>query len=413
LPPGGDSLCLTMPFNSAYTRSQTQALPSAVLIEIMKSEHRHELAQNDLELLIGKLRERYAYLVETHGNRILLWASAALLLIAAVIYSVRTSSSTNADGWSALAGARSPEDLAGIAEAYAGTSVGQWARLSVAEQYLQSGIRLMFSDRAASQADLDEAKAAFEELLNVNDISPAIRERALYGMARTLESTSNGDLKPAIDAYNTLLADFPETPYKPAVEEQLERLEKKSSQEFYAWFAEQKPEPADRETPEDLMNQMMPEGLDLPAPAGESDETPQLEENAADQSEETMTPGAEQTPLSVPAAPDFPAGGSQPAASPEAPADMPAPAGDNAAAPADAAKPEAKPEESVAPESKEKAESTEKPAEEKADDGEAKAGETSESKPAAQPESTDSSDSKPEEQPASTEPSEPAANDAN
>ena len=93
----------------------------------MKSEHRHELAQNDLEMLISKLRARYAYIVETHGNRILLWASVAFLAVAAAVYWAKSSNSTNADGWSALAGARSPEDLAGIAEAYAGTPVGNWA----------------------------------------------------------------------------------------------------------------------------------------------------------------------------------------------------------------------------------------------------------------------------------------------
>lgn len=388
----------------------------------MKSEHRHELAQNDLEMLISKLRARYAYIVETHGNRILLWASVAFLAVAAAVYWAKSSNSTNADGWSALAGARSPEDLAGIAEAYAGTPVGNWARLNVAEQYLQSGLRLMFSDRAAAKTDLDEAKNAFEELLNANKISPAIRERALYGMARTLETTSGGDLKPAVDAYNKLLADFPETPYKPAVEQQLERLDKKSTQEFYAWFAAQNPEPADRETPEDLMNSMNQQlnVPGMPTLPGAGTESPAVEDGV-DENGEPMAPGAEQTPLSVPSAPAIPpTDGNKPAAEGEAPkaGEMPA---DAAATPETSEEPAAKPEAADKPAEEPKTDSAKSDgaksdSAEKTEPAETAKPESAstESAPTEQPESGEGKsepESKPE--PASTESSEPAANDAN
>ena len=276
----------------------------------MKSEHRHELAENDLEVFINKMRARFAEAMELHGNRIMLWASAVLLLIAAFVFYQNNSGSANAEGWAALSSARNAEDLATVADSYKGTPVGQWARLREGEQYMQSGLTLMFTDREAGKADLEEAQNSFNELLNESDISDAIRERALYGLATVLETTSGADLKPAIDTYQKLLSSFPNTPYKTVVEQRIEELEDKSTQEFYAWFAEQKPEPKDNiELPKDLRSQFP--GLNLPQmiPEGQSDEQKSKEEMPAKEagketpSKDAAKPGPK---LSVPTAPAFP-----------------------------------------------------------------------------------------------------------
>jgi len=269
----------------------------------MKSEHRHELAENDLEVFINRLRARFAESMEVYGNRIMLWASAVLLLIAASVFYVRNSGSANAQGWAALTSAQSPEDLAGVADAYQGKPVGQWARLNVGEQYLQSGLRLMFTNRKAGVADLEEAQHAFEDVLNEKGISEAVRERALFGMARALETTADGDLKPAIETYGKLIAEFPVTAYKPVVENRLTVLEAKTTQDFYAWFASQDPKPKDRELPKDL------KGM-LPSPIGTG--TSQAPEGGTSNKEmapkETEKEGAAKPKpqLSVPSVPEFP-----------------------------------------------------------------------------------------------------------
>ena len=292
-----------MPFCIRYLILQT--------VEIMKSEHRHELAENDLEVFINKMRARFAEVMELHGNRILLWASAVLLLIAAFVFYRNNSGSANAEGWAALYGSRNAEDLASVADSYKETPVGQWAKLRMGEQYMQSGLTLMFTDREAGKADLEEARNAFNELLNDSETSDEIRERALYGLATVLESLSGSDLKPAIETYRKLLSSFPNTPYQVVVKERIEELENRSTQEFYAWFAEQKPEPKDLELPKDLQGQSS--GLNLPPglPNNPSGDQPSKQEMPAKQAEgkaskDAAKPGPK---LSIPTAPTLPPSG--------------------------------------------------------------------------------------------------------
>ena len=338
----------------------------------MKSEHRHELVQNDLEKLIEKWRSRYAYLVAEHGNRLLLWLSALLLLVAAFVYYSRTAGSADTQGWSALMGARTPEDLAGIAESYKGTPVGQWAQLGMGERYLRNGIQLLFTDRDAAPADLAEARAAFDALILQTKTSPEVRERALFGLARTLEATSTGDLQPALQAYENLLAEFPDTPYKSLVEDALTRLKKQNTQDFYAWFAVQKPAPKDRDQPSDLLKSLNLEGLTLPTETPDDKAMPAPPEETP-ATETSAQPGPA---LTVPSAPEFP--------------------------PTGTAKPEKKPDGAATPETKSETKSETKPDETKPD---SKPEEPAPEKPA--PESPKPSD------PAEPKPAEPSADAGN
>ena len=267
----------------------------------MKSEHRHELAQNDLEVGIERLRGKSKDFMETHGNRVLLWASMILLLIAAIVFYTRTTARTNAEGWAALTGANNAEELAGIAESYQGTPVGDLAQLKVAEEYLNTGIRLMFTDREAALTELDEAKSAFQKLLNQTGILPITKDRALFGLARTFETTSTGDFSESIATYKKLVEESPNSPYKELAEERIKTLGKENAKSFYAWFAEQKPEPQDIQQPEDMLRNLNLDG-DFPAPTGTSS-TP------ADP-EATSTPNPT---LTVPTAPDFPPAMTNPA----------------------------------------------------------------------------------------------------
>ena len=271
----------------------------------MKSEHRHELAENDLEVLIGKIRAGYAI----HKDRVRLYSAVAMLLLAAVIFSSRNSGSANSEGWAALQGAEEAADLAGLVDNYKGEPVGHWAQLRVGEEYTQSGLRLMFTDRESGNADLDEAQAAFSALLQEKKLSDAIKERALFGLARVQESTSGEDLKPAIQTYQKLLTQFPDTPYQSSVEARIETLGNKSTQEFYAWFAEQKPKPQDRTKPTDLQGLKGFEDLLSKDGTLITPQTSADEEGKAKEGEKEMTTKEEAKPKaasSVPAAPVLP-----------------------------------------------------------------------------------------------------------
>ncbi len=286
----------------------------------MKSEERHELAENDLGKMIERWRLSYADLIEVHGNRILLWAAALVLLLVALIFYYRTAGLANREGWAALSEASSPEDLATVAEVYRGSAVGHWAQLRMGEAYLRNGVQLLFTDREAAPADLQEARTAFEDLVDRPQVSSRIKERAMFGLARTLESLAEDDLEPVTNAYERLLKEFPTTPYKSLVENRLARLKQTDTQEFYAWFAQQKPKLEDRETPSDFnfpgLEGLVPEG-DSPAMPPEPGQDSPFD-----------PPGSQPgPPLSVPSAPDFPptGAGKPDTTTPEPASDTPAP----------------------------------------------------------------------------------------
>lgn len=216
----------------------------------MKSEHRHELQTNDLSRAMANV----APFLEEYGNRILLGIVAVCLIAGAAIWWARSSNASAAMGWTELVAARTAEDFGNIADAYAGTEVGHWARLQAAESYLFQGIRLSFTDRAAAVSDLKQAEEGFQQLLDAQGVPDVVRERALIGMARTLETRSGQDTQPAIAAYEKLIEEFPNSVYRAEVEERISALKTGSTQEFYAWFQKQNPRPEDRQTPRDGMS---------------------------------------------------------------------------------------------------------------------------------------------------------------
>ena len=213
----------------------------------MKSEHRHELQTNDL----SKLIDRIGPFFEVYGNRILLGLAAAILLLAGGVWWSKTSTERVASAWAELLGSGTPEELFAVAEDHEGTTAAGWARLQAAEGYLFQGLQTMFTHRSAAVAELEKAKEAFSALLADKGISDRVRERALIGLARTLETLSGRDTQPAIGAYEKFVAEFPDSIYAEMAGERAKALKTGGAQEFYAWFAEQNPQPEDRSLPQD------------------------------------------------------------------------------------------------------------------------------------------------------------------
>lgn len=241
----------------------------------MDSEHRHELAENDLARLLQTWKEDY-------GQHLGIIAAAAIAVVVVFIgiSVVRgQSSSANQEAWKQLSAASIPENYASVAEDYPGTEVAAWAKYNEGRMYLQEGIREAFTDHETSVARLASAKAAFDAAVESPVAPDEVRERSLLGLATHAEAVSDGDTAAAIAAYRRLLSEYPESSNKKYAEARIATLESESAQEFYAWFSEQKPE---RKPPAGPLD-----GMNFPPPPAEESDT---EENDTEESNTTDAP---------------------------------------------------------------------------------------------------------------------------
>ena len=327
----------------------------------MKTEERHRLQEHELRKLTAKAGEFW----DRHGMKVLAVLLAVLVIaVGAIIWTV-SSQSAAAEGWTKMAQSGNAEQFIAIAEDYSGEPVGHWARLRAAEMHLMDGVEQSFSNRGAAVDELEESVEQFAKLMSADLSSDVLRERALYGHARALEAMAavveptegkvNATLDDAIAAYEKLLKTYPETIYKPLVEEQLKALKAERTQQFVAWFRQQQPKPSDRELPQDgLPQDGLPPGLgahgDEPLldPFGGASPDPFGTQTPGAQTPGTTAPGAAQpgatspaadTPADSPAsdapadAPSTPAAPENPdgSASPEPPPAAEAPSADDAA----------------------------------------------------------------------------------
>jgi len=216
----------------------------------MKAEERHRLHENELHRLTEHARERSRPFFEQYGTTLLLALAAVLVVIAAIVWWTKSSDAGAAAGWQDLSAAfRKPsqtaEDFANVAELYPGTTAAAWAKLNEGEAHLQSGVESLFTDKDGAVRDLEDAQAAFEAALDAKLNDAQLRVRALYGLARTLEATSDGNLKPALDRYEEIVRQYPDTVYEGLAQERIDALQSSDAKSFYAWFSKQKPAPKD------------------------------------------------------------------------------------------------------------------------------------------------------------------------
>jgi hypothetical protein len=225
----------------------------------MKSEHRHDLKTNELERIASELGHTAEHYV--HDNWMLLAAAVVAILIGAggVVYWRSSSGSAGQQGWREFASASKAADYGNVADKYSGSVAAAWARLLEGEMELNSGIRSSFTDRSAGRSDLQKAQENFEKLIADKATPSDVIERALFGLARAKEALPPKDLSPskindgAIETYQRLVTDFPISVYKEYAEARIAALKTGTAQDFYAWFEQQNPKPADREMPKDLI----------------------------------------------------------------------------------------------------------------------------------------------------------------
>lgn len=225
-----------------------------------EQHYHHEADKTELEkwlTIAGKKLKPYA-------NQILLGGIVLAVVVITVLFVTNSSQSGSAEQWEEFVGYSTPEDFAELADKNSDSAVGSWALLQAGKGFLQEGMRNALSNREVSDTRLNEAVEAFETLLKNSNAPAKAREEALFGLGTAREVLAGGDPAPAIEAYNKLLKEFPESIHKAWIEQRIEVLGQAPTQEFYAWFREQNPKPSDRTLPSDLLP-------DLPEPPETSD----------------------------------------------------------------------------------------------------------------------------------------------
>jgi hypothetical protein len=205
----------------------------------MKSEERHQLLTNDL----GVVTERTVGFFERHLGTVIGVVCGALLLAAIGFWWTRSSGADNAAGWTMLDSAQNLEEFGTVLDKFKGKPPGQWAQLQIAETTMRTGLPQMFTNRESAVADLKRAREGFESLLQDKTAQPVIRERSMWGLALCLEATCDGNTAKAIEAFERLLSEFPDTIFKTVAKDRITALNRPGAKEFYAWFSKETPKP--------------------------------------------------------------------------------------------------------------------------------------------------------------------------
>lgn len=236
----------------------------------MKTARRHELQHNQLADWLGEKIEE----VTPYSRAIVAGLIAILALVAVTVIWNRRSQAQEEAAWSeyfaALARTREPgfgrdgrmravredliEDLRTVASKYSNRAAGSWARLTLGNVQLDSGIENLFKDRETSKEEMEEAIKNFDAAFNASG-DPAVREQATLGLARTYEA--EGKVDEARKTYEKIVKNWPHGIYIDEAKQRVKDLSEKSTEQFYAWFEQQERKP---DIPNQLGDPKMPFG---------------------------------------------------------------------------------------------------------------------------------------------------------
>jgi len=231
----------------------------------MKTERRHELQENELA---GWLAEK-VQTVRPHLKTI--GAIIALLAVAYFCFSVYASRTvaTKEAAWAAYFDAvgnlpRIAADFEEVAETYPGSDAAGWALQTAGDLYLYEGIRALYTDRSTADSELENARKAYEGVLNTFS-DEMLLQRASLGLGKCLES--EGKIDDAKSRYQTLADKWPDSQIAVIAKSRLDALEQSETQVWYQWFAEQEPAPNPLSDPSMLQGlPNLPDEADLQMP---------------------------------------------------------------------------------------------------------------------------------------------------
>jgi hypothetical protein len=216
----------------------------------MKSEHRRELHANEL----SRVTEHIGKFFEKHGSKVLIGLIAALAAGIAAWWFVSNRGKGLEQGTFQLVDASTPEKYANVADLpeLSGTKLAPIARLRSAELLLNDAIARYFTAMRAGMDDLKDAKKRFDEVLEAGKLPNWARERALYGRAVAVEAMWDGKSDEPEKAYKKLLTEFPDTGYKPLVEQRMKSLKNPQMKQFYAYISTEERKASDIGLPRDF-----------------------------------------------------------------------------------------------------------------------------------------------------------------
>ncbi len=152
----------------------------------MKSEERHRLQEN----VLAKSLKGVVEAITPYANAIL-----AVILLVVVLFGVwkwwQTQSAHAAAGaWENLYAAVAANDTAAldrVVEQNQGAEVASWAAILAGDMHLTSGCQDLFTNKATAGQEL---RKAVDKYMKVRSESrtPALRERATYGLGRAYEA---------------------------------------------------------------------------------------------------------------------------------------------------------------------------------------------------------------------------------
>ena len=220
------------------------------------NEHKEHLEQNIVAENLGGVLKK----VEPYSKLILAGVVAVILgLLAVGLY---TSGQTAKRSDATFQLLMNDED---VATKYPDTAAAAWSKLFEADENLALGINSLYEDREEAESLLGQAKEQFAKAAKASD-NTVLRSRANYGLA--VASESLGQIDEAKTAYEQTIAINESEQMVEVAKERLERLEKPSTAEFLAWFAEQDFAPADPSLPPELPGAgSLPDLPDLDLPA--------------------------------------------------------------------------------------------------------------------------------------------------
>lgn len=203
----------------------------------MKTERRHELQTNQLADSLGHWIEA----IEPYKRLVAGGAVLVVLLIAALVYANSKSSAKVAAAWNdyfKAANSGDPNQLDDTAEKYPGTPVAIWSYLVAADIRLAQGNDRLLKDKHDGRDQLHKAEEGYELVLK-DARDPMLKQRAMFGLARTQESL--GNLPDARKSYDELAKKYPNGPFLAYADRRAADLNKDSTKEFYDWLAHYEP----------------------------------------------------------------------------------------------------------------------------------------------------------------------------
>jgi tetratricopeptide (TPR) repeat protein len=233
----------------------------------MKTERRHELQTNELAIWLAG----WVGKIKPYGKLILGGIILLLAVWVATAFIWNRGQKEREQAWSSFFQVYEGADVdadqltqMATAQSYGETEAGLWALQTAADLRLGRGAQQLFVDRTQAIEDLEKAEETYRSVTEKAQ-DPLLKQRAMFGLAQTLESRNN--FEDAKKQYQQVVQTWPDSAVGHLAQQRIDNLQQPATQDWYAWFAEQKPVVSPLSDPslfEDLPN--LPESPNLSVP---------------------------------------------------------------------------------------------------------------------------------------------------